>query len=418
MSVADQRQEVYKRATNAPASELVVLGVMLSVIGAVFFVMLANGADPDRAWRAFHVNFLFFSALAMGAIVFAATQKVTKGYWAGPIIRIAEASMAFLPISLVLFLVIFLIGRSHIFPWIAHPTPKRGLWLTSRWMFGRDLFALLLVYGIAITFVLNDLKPDLAAVRDQVTGWRRALYDRIVGAYQGTPDDELASKHKLSRLGTGLIVAWGWTFSLLGFDLLMSLAPYWASNLFGAFFFISGFLGGMTSTGLLMVYWRGKLGARDLIGRQQFHDLGKLIFGFTVFWTYLMYAQFLVIWFGNLPDETSFLFLITGGAWRPIALAVGSMVFFLPFWGLISVKGKTTVFTFTLFCLISVSGTWLERYLLVEGNLQQMGPTFGLPELGITAGFLGLFLLSHGLFARTFPMVSRRLAEKALAVQH
>jgi len=415
---AAEREGSYQKGLSAPASGFVTIGAVLAVVGLGFFVMAANGDDPDRAWRAFHVNFLFFSALAMGAVIFAATQNVTKGKWAGPIIRIAQAGAAFLPISLLLFLVIFLVGRTHLFPWIAHPTPKRGMWLTSKFMFARDLLSLLIVYGLAIRFVLNDMTPDLAAIRAQATGWKKSLYDRIVGDYKGTADDQEKNWHKVHQQAPLLILLWGYLFSLIGFDLIMSLAPYWVSNLFGAFFFIGGFLSGMTSTGLLMVYWRNRLDAQALIGRQQFHDLGKLIFGFTVFWTYLMFAQFLVIWYGNLPDETSFLFLITGGPWRPFSIVVGAMVFLVPFWGLLFVKSKTTPFTFALFSLISVVGIWLERYILVEPNLQPAGPNIGLPEVLITVGFLGLYLLSHGLFVRAFPLVSKRLSEKAFAVQH
>jgi hypothetical protein len=418
MSAMDARQDVYKRSIEAPAGGFVMVGSILAVIGLGLFVMLANGDDPDRAWRAFHVNFLFFSAMSMGAVIFAATQNVTKGKWAGPIIRIAQSGAAFMPISLLLFLVIFLVGRTHLFPWIAHPTPKRGMWLTSKFMFARDLAVLLIVYGLSIAFVLNDMKPDLAAIRDKATGWKKSLYDRIVGTYKGTPEEQEANWHKVHQQAPLLILLWGYLFSLLGFDLIMSLAPYWVSNLFGAFFFISGFLSGMTGTGLLMVYWKNRLSADAIMGRQQFHDLGKLIFGFTVFWTYLMFAQFLVIWYGNLPDETSFLFLVTGGPWRPLSIIVGAMVFLVPFWGLLFVKSKTTPFTFALFCLISFVGIWLERYILVEPNLQQAGPTFGVPEIGITIGFLGLFLLSHGMFVRAFPLVSQRLSEKAFASHH
>ncbi len=97
----------------------------------------------------------------------------------------------------------------------------------------------------------------------------------------------------------------------------MSLAPYWLSNLFGAFFFMGAFLTGLTMMGIMMVYWRGKLGMREVIGREQFHDLGKLVFGFSVFWAYLMFSQLLVIWYGNLREETSFVFYRMWGEWQP-----------------------------------------------------------------------------------------------------
>ncbi len=168
----------------------------------------------------------------------------------------------------------------------------------------------------------------------------------------------------------------------------------------------------------MMVYWRGQLGLHDIIGRQQFHDLGKLVFGFSIFWAYLMFSQLLVIWYGNLHEETSFVFWRLSGSWRPVAIAVGIMVFAIPFWGLIWVKSKITPVTFCLFLSVSLVGIWIERYLLVQPSLTESGPAFGMPEIGVSVGFLGLFLLAYGLFARSMPMVSPRWAQRALELHH
>ncbi len=408
---------LYVRGANAPASGIVGAGAVLAVLGIGLFVALVFGDDPARAWRMFLINFLFFTGIAIAGVLFVAIQKITKARWAGPIVRIAESGVAFLPISLVCFLVLFL-GREHLFPWIEHPTPARGQWLTVSWVFWRDLVALLTLFGVAIAFVRNNLKPDLFTLRGQVKDERRRrLYDRVLGGYQGTPEDEAAVERKLSRLAPALVLLYAYMLTIIALDLVMSLAPYWISNLFGAFFFMGAFLTGLTATGLLMVYWRGKLEMRDLIGRQQFHDLGKLIFGFSIFWAYLMYSQLLVIWYGNLREETSFVFFRLWGEWRPIAILVGLMIFLIPFWGLIWVKAKITPATFTLFIVISLLGVWLERYLLVQPSLVE-SPMFGLPEIGISVGFLGLFLLAHGMFAARFPMVSPRWVARALESGH
>jgi Polysulphide reductase, NrfD len=409
--------EVYRRSANAPAGGLLVTGAVMALLGFGAFVLFLMGDDPDRAWRMFHVNFLFFTGVAQGAVVFAAAQKITKGVWAGPIIRFAEAAVAFLPVAIVLFLVLFL-GRAHLFPWIAHPTPTRGKWLTVGWVFWRDLAALLALLGITVAFVWNDLKPDAAEMREHVEGWRRRLYDRIVGDYSGSDEDLKRVEDRLNRLAPILVISYAWLFSLVGFDLVMSLAPYWVSNLFGAFFFMGAFLTGLTMLGLMTVYWRGRLGMRETIGRQQFHDLGKMVFGFSIFWAYLMFSQLLVIWYGNLPEETSFVFWRLWGEWRPIAVLVGLMVFLIPFWGLIWVKSKVTPLTFTLFVAISFTGVWLERYLLVQPSLVDHGPAFGLPEIGISIGFLGLFLFAYAMFARALPMVSPRLLVASEATGH
>jgi len=410
-------EEIYRRGANAPTGGFFVAGLVLAVLGLGTFVVLALGGDPGRAWRMFLINFLFFTGVSQGAVVFAATQKITKGVWAGPIIRFAEAAVLFLPFSIVCFLVLFL-GKYHLFPWIEHPTPARGNWLTVSWVFWRDLAALLALTITSFAVVWNDLKPDVAQLKDHVTGWRRRLYERIAGDFVGVPEDVAKVERRLTWLAPLLCLLYAYLFTLLGFDLIMSLAPYWLSNLFGAFFFMGAFLTGLTMMGLMSVYWRGKLGLQDVIGREQFHDLGKLVFGFSIFWAYLMFSQLLVIWYGNLREETSFVFYRLWGEWRPIAFLVGLMVFLIPFWGLIWVKAKITPITFTLFVGISFLGVWLERYLLVQPSLTDHGPQFGVPEVGISLGFLGLFLIAYGLFARAFPMVSPRLLAKAEATGH
>ena len=412
MTAPVAQRELRERAVSAPGRGMLLTGAALAVPGLVFFVILLLGNDPGRAWRAYHINFLFFTGLSLGAIVFAAIQKVSKGVWAGAIVRFSEAPVAFLPIALVLFLVLFL-GRQYLFPWIQHPTPIRGNWLTTSAVFWRDLIALLAVFGVATAFVYYDLRPDVADLRSGVTGWRRTLYDRIAGDVVAVPEHLERSARGLTILSPLLLVVYAYALTLIAFDLIMSLAPYWVSTLLGAFFFMGAFLTGLTMLGLMMVYWRNQLGLQAIIGRQQFHDRGKLIFGFSVFWAYLMFSQVLVIWYGNLREETSFVFYRLWGEWRPISLLVLFMVFLIPFWGLIWVKAKITPFTFALFSAISVCGIWLERFLLIQPSLTETGPAFGLPEIGVTVGFLGLFLLSYGWFAVTFPIVSPRLAAQA-----
>jgi hypothetical protein len=417
VSAADRHGDLFRRATSESASGFLVGGGVLAVLGLGLFVALAVGDDPGRAWRTFHVNFLFFTGVAMGAIIFSAVHRIVKAAWAGSIIRFAEAGVAFLPVSFLCFLVLFL-GRHHLFPWIEHPTPARGMWLTTSFVFWRDFVALLVLFGVAITFVYHSMKPDLAALKGEVTGWRRRLYERLAGDYTGAGDQLERLERRMTYLAPWLCFVYAYLFTLIAFDLIMSLAPYWVSTLFGAFFFMGAFLTGLTMLGLMMVYWRGRLGMQDLIGRQQFHDLGKLVFGFSVFWAYLMYSQLIVIWYGNIREETSFVFYRLWADWQPLAILVGLMVFVIPFWGLIWVKAKVTPAIFTIFVAVSITGVWFERYLLVQPSLTEHGPAFGLPELGITAGFLGLFLVSYGAFARTFPMVSPRMVQRAEAVTH
>jgi hypothetical protein len=118
-----------------------------------------------------------------------------------------------------------------------------------------------------------------------------------------------------------------------------------------------------------------------------------------------------VIWYGNLPEETGFVFARLWGPWRPIGAAVGAGVFIIPFAGLLGVAPKKSPFTFGLIATISLCALWLERYLMITPSVTlEPGPVFGMPELGPILLFLGLFLFCIALFARVFPMVSPRLA--------
>ena len=129
MNGTTSHEELFRRGTEAPATRMFAVGGVLAAIGVALFVLQLMGDDPARGWRVFHINFLFFTGIAVGANIFAAIQKVVRGRWAGAIVRSAEATISFFPVSLVCFLVIFL-GRNELFPWIEHPTPARGQWLT------------------------------------------------------------------------------------------------------------------------------------------------------------------------------------------------------------------------------------------------------------------------------------------------
>ena len=174
---------------------------------------------------------------------------------------------------------------------------------------------------------------------------------------------------------------------------------------------MGSFLGAHMLLALTMLFGASHLGVNDLVSPKQRHDLGKLCFGFTVFWTYLMWAQYLVIWYGNLPEETGFVFARLWGHWFPVGRAVFLGMFLIPFVGLLGVLPKKTPVTLGFFASVSLCGLWLERYLLVMPSITPTpGPIFGVPELAPTLLFSGLFLLTYALFARRFPMLSPRLA--------
>ncbi len=386
------------------------LGAALTIVGLGLFVMALLGDGSHRAWQNFHVNWLFWTGLTAGSIAITAVYKVANAKWSGVILRFSQAVAAMIPVSLLGLVVVLTLGYNDIFGHMQEEmhtlSPGKQLWLSRPFMGARLLLGLGLLYVIGMALIRCDLLPDLAAVRDKVTGARKARYDRMLQGF-----DAEATLTRTYKLAPAYAVIYAFVMTIIAFDGIMALQPHWFSNLFGGWFFMASFLGGHTLLALLMLHGVKAVGIDEYVTPKQRHDLGKMVFGFTVFWTYLMWAQFLVIWYGNMPEETGFVFSRLWGPWRPIGGAVFLGMFVIPFAGLLSVGAKKTRLTLGLFTAISLGTLWLERYLMVTPTVTpENGPVFGIPELGPTLLFLGLFFLSYGWFARTYPMVSPRMS--------
>jgi len=394
------RSDLVQKARQSPVARFALFGAIAAILGGIVLVLGVIGGHPERTWWAYHTNFVFWVGLAQGMVVFAATQKLAKGHWSGVIIRFAEAGAAFTSVAVVLFIGLF-IGRQYIFTWIHEPRPEVGWWLTNKWFFVRNGAILVVLSWLSWRFVRHDTAPDVR----EVTG----------GQVVARTEDAA----RISRDAAILILAYAFGYSLLGYDLIMSLATKWVSNLFGAFYFMGSFLAGLMLLAVLAIVLRRAMGLGGIYTSRQQHDLGKLCFGFTVFWAYLMWSQFLVIWYGNLPEETYFIFYRLYGVWRPVGIAVFLLVFLIPFIGLLGVKPKLFAPTMVGFALVSLVGIWLERYLEVVPAINGgAGPAIGLPEIGVTLFFAGLFFMSWAWFASRYPIISPRLAADALEREH
>ncbi len=419
MSPGTVHQRLVERSLAGKYDLFLGLGGGLAILGLILFLGALGGDDAARAWQLFHVNWLYFTGLAGGSVAFTAVQKVTNAKWSGLVIRFAEASIAFLPLSLLGLVLIFTLGYHAVYGPMeaaAHGMMhSKEVWLSWPFMFGRLAVGIGLLCWVGWKLIRADLIPDMFVIRSVAGPGRRSLYERWTRGYDGTPPAALANEERIHRLAPLFVVLYAIVFSLVAFDGIMALQPHWYSNLLGGFYFMGSFLGAHMLLALLAVYGAAHLGITDLVSPKQRHDLGKLCFGFTVFWTYLMWAQFLVIWYGNLPEETGFVFARLWGNWLPVGGAVLVGMFIIPFFGLLGVAPKKVRATFVFFATVSLVALWLERYLLVMPSVTALpGPVFGLPEAGPTLLFLGCYLLCYALFARTFPMISPRLAEITL----
>ena len=406
-SLTDRYPELpARRLEHAPA--LFRVGAPVVAVLGVIIMALAFGADTARAWRAYHYNWLFFTSIAQGAVILAVVVTITRGVWSRPIRRLALSFVAFLPFAWLLAIPI-LVGAEHIFPWVADPAaiqPGKDAYLNVPFMSLRILLLLGLLFYFDLRFAYWAVRPDLGLVRDRAHERLQPLYARLTRNWLGQDAEEARSAKKLAVLGPVVAVLFAVSFGVLAWDFVMSLEPHWFSTMIGPYFFMGGFLGGVAATVIVCVLYVLRGNARHIIEPVNLHDLGKLMFGFCVFWAYLFYSQFIVIWYGLLPIEQAWLVHRFGQPYQPLMALVFACLFVFPFFGLMGVAPKRTPQILAFFATIVLIGLWLERYMLVYPSLYSAAPDipFGWQEFGPLFFFLGLLALAIVGFQSRFPI--------------
>ena len=379
---------------------LVKLFYALAAAGALMFVAAVAVGDPARAWQAYLLNFLFFSAIAQGAVLFSALMHTVKARWSGPLSDVAESFAAFFPVSLALFILLFL-GQQHIFPWLHEDLHGKEVWLNVPFLFGRDLLGLCLLYGIGLAFLYHRLYFTLKA-----RGASGPFAVRLMERWEKNPPDEERMAGRMTVFGILYLFAFALVLSLVGYDLVMAADPHWYSTLFGAYTFVKAVYIGFGA--LIVVSSLLHLSDRNAyyVKENQFHDIGKLFFAFCLVWADFFYAQFVVIWYGNIPEETAYIIERTmASPWNALAWTVFFGCFLAPFLILINRKIKTMPKAMTVICSAVMIGIWLEHYLL-------LGPAFhhhahhlplGWVEVAVGVGFFGLLAIAVTSYFKNFP---------------
>jgi hypothetical protein len=386
--------------------------VILILLGGLAFVGTLM-RDPDQAWRAYVVNWLFFTSVACGAMVLVAATTIVKARWNWSVRRVGLAFSAFLPFSFLLLLPMLGLGSDY-FPWIeAMATDpivqKKAAYLNMPFLITRNVVGLALLFGGFLYMAYLYLRPDLGLTKDGASSGdagRARWAERLTQGWQGQEQEEVRSYQLLKRLAPAMVLLYAVVMSIISFDWAMSLEPHWFSTIFGAWFFMGALWGGVAATAWAVVYAKGKdPDLNKLMGVQQLHDLGKLAFAFTVFWAYLFFSQYLVIWYGKLPWEQAWIIHRAEAPWSMLTVVTLLLCFVIPFAGLIGRRAKMTPWSLRLFASVILVGLWLERYLMVVPSIHDGDPTITLLEPAIGFFFLGLFLASVRWFMATFPTV-------------
>ena len=369
-------------------------------IGVVTFIFGLTSEHPERAWQAYLINFLLWSAIAQGAVLFSAVMHMTNARWSGPISGLSESFTAFFPLSFILFLLLF-IGRTHIFPWLHEDLHGKEIWLNIPFLFWRDFFGLLILYLLGFAYLFNALQIKFDP--NQPMGEIRKY---IYNAWKQNHRNPERTKRRMTIWGGLYILAFALVLSLIGFDLVMSMDPHWISTLFGAYHFVKTFFIGLGALIILAAIVHIRQGEASSLNASHFHDIGKLFFAFCLLWADFFYVQLMVIYYGNIPEETHYVIVRTMLApWNKLAWTVFIVSFIGPFFILLNKNIKTRPILMIIICSTVIVGIWLEHLLLLGPALshETQAIPLSLSDGLISLGFLGLMATVVGYFLKVFP---------------
>jgi|GEM_PF-1013040 hypothetical protein len=354
------------------------------ILFVLFFAVSLFGAfsEPKRFWAIFHTNLIFFLGIAQGSAVFYALVKTTKGYWSIPILRIIPFSIYLLPVISLLFVLEWILGGKEIFPYFNPENIEhhRYGWLSPSFVFARD-FIILVVMNflswrlVSLSFSLDDVKMPFFPLSKR-------------------PKESIKKEIDiLSKITLTLFVLF---YTVFAWDQAMYLDPHWYSTIFGARFFITMHISYLAVLSILNSILMTRSEFSEKVGEKYLHNVGTLLFGFCIFWSYLFYAELVVIYMGNIPEFSHWYVERIYSPWALTFWLEVFFVFIIPFLTLLHIPIKTNPKILPFISLIILTGLFVRCYDVAYFEISKLEkPTFGWIELSVTITFISLaYILS------------------------
>jgi len=356
-------------------------------VGAVGLIaaFALRGGDPKQFAFSWLFAFLFFLSLSLGALFFVLIHFATQAGWGIVVRRLAENTMAVIPLFAVLFVPI-LLGMGELFPWVHvgagshdHLVAAKAPYLNTSFFVTRAAIYFVAWSAIAWFFVTKSRRQDESAAHGISLLLRRVSGPAVI------------------------VVALTQTFAAV--DWIMSLDPTWYSTIFGVYWFAGSFVSFFALVTLMVVRLRSAGFLKNVVGLEHFHDLGKLLFAFTVFWAYIGFSQYFLIWYGNIPEETIFFRHRLEGSWTAVSLLLAAGHFIVPFFFFMprTIKRKPA--------LLALGAAWMlamhavDIYWLVMPVLHPAGVSISLLDVAAFLGVGGLFFGAVGRMMLAAPLV-------------
>lgn len=345
-----------------------------AIFAAMFigFLGLAYGLfkAPDRLWTSYLVAFFYFSCLGLGGLFFISFNHAAKAGWSASIRRIAESFTSFLPAMFIGSLILIL-GFKYLYAWA---DPSQGYRMTG----GKALY----------------LAPWFVILRLVIFGIGCLIFKKILvgNSIKQDQNGDHALTHKNVGYSIGFIAFFAIFFSLFSIDLLMSLLPSWYSTIFGIYTFAGMIQSTMAVLALMIIWLKNSKWVSGYITVEHQHDVGKFMKGFTIFWAYIAFSQFMLIWYANIPEETEYYLMRSHSGWLAISVALLVFRFAVPFLALLPRDAKRNDMNLAAVSVLVLIMQYVDIYWLVYPNFFDGVPQFGFLEISIFVGFAGIFL--------------------------
>ncbi len=357
----DARKLEIPSGTAMVVKALMVLGVVTFAAG----IFLA----PDVIWKTYLVYHTLFMGFGIGALFFLLVHYLASAGWNVAVRRVMESFVSYIPIAALFNLVIFL-GLAKIYPWTDHAYMESDHMLHSKaGYFGTAFFIVRSVVFFAVVCFFS---------------WK------LVGnSVKQDEDGALVHSERQKGLSALCLVLFAPLFTMFAVDTIKSLDPHWFSTMFGVYVFV-GFVQATAAAAIVLVTWLKKQGYLSVVTADHYHDMGKYLFGFTIFWAYIGVSQYLLIWYANLPEETMYYLDRQRPGWVYFSILLPTVRFVLPFLLLLPRMAKRTPNYLVKVAYLVLFGAWLDVYWMIKPNYSE---TFGFSiwDIGLGLGFFGFF---------------------------
>ena len=333
----------------------------------------------NRPWSAIYVAAIFFLGLGLGQLFFLGIQYVAQAGWSAGLLRLMEAQSFAIVVPLIVIAIIAFLGFGHVhhmFHWMVEGIHIKGHENYDAIIAGKRGF----------------LNPTFFTIRILVYigGWIWAA--KMLRKYSLLSDsgDGAAMWKKNRGIAAAFTVFYAVTSSTSAWDLIMSIDTHWFSTLFGWYTFAGMFVSSFAALILLTLYLKGQ-GHMEWINENHLHDLGKFMFAFSVFWTYLWFSQFVLIWYANIPEEVTY-YMQRFEQYKVPFFTMLSLNFILPVLAVLSRPAKRVPGTVVMAAIFVLVGHYMDHYVMIMPGTVGDHYGFGLLELGPILFFAGLYI--------------------------